>query len=157
MILEQSTLIKFFPCLEIKNLKLNRAIKPRKRNKESYNLVFEPTNDIKIKQTHCLECNSRLVKNGWNFRILILDNQRGKDLFRLNRKRCPKCGEIRPDLSRFAGCFLYLAVNPLQLTGPTQKSGLSNLVAFHPPKKAESPFILYHTIHCFSSGIQYGK
>ena len=77
MILEQSTLIKFFPCLQVKKLPLNKAIKPRKRNKKKYNLVIEPTNDIIIKQTHCLKCNSRLVKNGWNFRILILDNQRG--------------------------------------------------------------------------------
>ncbi len=49
-----------------------------------------------------MRCNSRLVKNGWNLRTAILDKGQGQCNFRLKRKRCPKCGEISPDFSKYA-------------------------------------------------------
>ena len=43
----------------------------------------------------------RLVRNGYNDRIAILDNGLGKLEFCIQRKRCPRCGEIKPDYSKF--------------------------------------------------------
>lgn len=101
MSIEQSTLIKFFPQSLLKKSRFNGPIASKINKKTRYTLIFEPNNDVIIKETHCLKCNSRLVKNGWNNRFLILNNRKGKKKFRLKRKRCPKCGEIIPDLSRY--------------------------------------------------------
>lgn len=100
--IEQTTLIKFFPFLRRRRSERNKSNKREIQADMKYTLILEPNNVLTIKETHCLKCGSRLVKNGWNFRTLILDKSRGKRKLRLTRKSCPKCGEIKPDLSKFA-------------------------------------------------------
>ncbi len=60
---------------------------------------------IYIKETHCLRCGSRLINNGINPRIAILDKGLGRHEFYIHRKRCPRCGEIKPDYSKIAPKF----------------------------------------------------
>ncbi len=67
--------------------------------------MIEADNRIEIDQTHCLACNMRLFKNGFNDRFVILDKNEGSYHFLLHRKRCPNCGEISIDLSNFAPKF----------------------------------------------------
>lgn len=100
--IEQTTLIKYFPCLKINSLTTdgNRCLTRSKE--QSYTLVLVPDHSLHIKEKHCLQCGTRLVKNGSNTRKVFLDKWKGKRTFRLMRKRCPKCGEIRPDYSKLA-------------------------------------------------------
>ena len=99
MLIEQTSLIKYFPFIKKtkkKNPKINRSkISP----KSLYSLEMERDYILKIKETHCLDCGSRLVKNGRNKRLIIRDNGKGKLKFHIQRKRCPRCGEIHPDYS----------------------------------------------------------
>ncbi len=60
---------------------------------------------IYIKEGYCLACGRRLIKNGYNRRIAILGDGLGRHEFRLQRKRCPRCGEITPDYSKLAPRF----------------------------------------------------
>ncbi len=106
--IEQTTLIKFFPNLRKTNATFRIPDQHRTQTNSQYSLIFEPKNNIKIKETHCYRCNSRLVKNGSNPRFLLLNFKRGKRRFRVMRKRCPNCGEIPIELSRYAPkCGLY--------------------------------------------------
>ena len=100
--IEQTTLNKFFPNLRKKRKLDERANRYDKQINTEYTLVLDPNYNVKIRETHCYQCGSRLVRNGWNSRIAILDKGLGKRLFRLLRKRCPYCGEIKPDFSKFA-------------------------------------------------------
>jgi len=70
-----------------------------------YNVVMGLDNVLRINETHCLVCTSRLVKNGHNNRLVIRDQGSGMLRFRIQRKCCPKCGEIFPELSQFAPRF----------------------------------------------------
>lgn len=99
---EQTTLIKFYSFLRKRRSVRSESNKRVNELIQSYTLILEPNNDLIIKETRCFKCGSRLVKNGWNNRILILKNRRGKKKIRLRRKRCPECGEIKPDLSTIA-------------------------------------------------------
>lgn len=103
--IKQSTLNKYFPHLnEPINNSLTTVIKGKEAcSKESkYTLEMKKDGTVYIKETHCLACGKRLVKNGHNPRTAILDNGLGKHEFRLHRKRCKKCGEIEPDYSKLA-------------------------------------------------------
>jgi len=103
--IEQYTLNKFFPNLpEPKNHSLLAEVKRRKALSidKGYTLRMKRNGTIYIKETHCLTCGSRLVKNGHNDRIAILDNGLGRHEFHIQRKRCPRCGEIKPDYSKIA-------------------------------------------------------
>ena len=103
--IEQSNLNKFFPYLhESINNDLATAMegKEGRFNKAHYTLRMKNDGTVYIKETHCLKCGKRLVKNGHNHRIAILDNGLGRHEFRLHRKRCKKCGEIDPDYSKLA-------------------------------------------------------
>jgi transposase-like protein len=98
--IEQATLIKYLP-----GIRINPLISDENRSNSlsetlPYTLVLEPDQSICIKETHCLGCGKRLVKNGSNFRKVVLDKWKGKRTYRLMRKRCPKCGEVTPDYSR---------------------------------------------------------
>ena len=103
--IEQPTLSKFFPNLpKLKNHSLLAELERREAfpNSNGYTIKMKRDGTIYIKETHCLICNSRLVKNGYNNRIAILDNGLGKHEFRIQRKRCPRCGEVQPDYSKIA-------------------------------------------------------
>lgn len=99
---EQATLIKFFPPLRTRRRGRNKGDGREMCLAPKYSLTLEPNNILKVKETHCLKCGSRLVKNGWNFRTLILSKSHGKRKLRIMRKLCPKCGEIKLDLSKIA-------------------------------------------------------
>jgi len=103
--IEQSTLNKFLPnlpnpkkCSLLTELERREALS----NKKGYTLRMKRDGTVYIKESHCLTCGSRLVKNGSNSRIAILDNGLGRHEFRIQRKRCSKCGEIKPDYSQLA-------------------------------------------------------
>ena len=100
--IEQTTLIKFFPFLRKRSGRRGMITVAESPFKPKYGSVLEPNNELKIKETHCLNCGSRLLKNGWNSRVLILEKRRERRKIRLMRKYCPKCGEISPDLSKIA-------------------------------------------------------
>lgn len=103
--IEQCTLNKFFPNLpESKNHSLIAELERGKTlfAGKGYSLRIKRNGTICIKEMHCFTCGSRLVKNGYNDRIAILDNGLGKHEFRVQRKRCPRCGEIKPNYSKIA-------------------------------------------------------
>lgn len=103
--IEQSTLNKFFPNLpKPKNHGLIRKLKRINSltADEGYTLRMTRDGSIYIKEKYCLNCGRRLVKNGYNRRIAILADGLGRHEFRIHRKRCPCCGEIRPDYSKLA-------------------------------------------------------
>jgi transposase-like protein len=52
---------------------------------------------IGIRESHCLHCGRRLLRNGGNPRQVIQDLGLGRKAYRVLRKRCPCCGEIKPD------------------------------------------------------------
>ena len=103
--IEQSTLNKFYPNLP-EPKKPDLLVKKDKSDlmtcDSRYNLRIESGNTIEIEQTHCLDCNKRLKKNGFNNKVAILDEGVGRHEFRLHRKRCDDCGEIKPDYSKLA-------------------------------------------------------
>ena len=106
--IEQSTLNKFFPSLpKPKNHSLMERLKERSAffQDKRYTLRMKRDGTIKIREEYCLDCRKRLLKNGYNHRIAILDNGLGKHEFRIHRKRCPYCGEIKPDYSKLAPKF----------------------------------------------------
>ena len=103
--IEQCTLNKFFP--EIPKPKEHGLIKKLKQINglsvnEGYTLRMKHDGTIYIKEEYCLSCGRRIVKNGYNRRIAILAEGLGKHEFRIHRKRCPYCGEIKPDYSKLA-------------------------------------------------------
>ena len=100
--IEQTTLIKYLPGLKINPLISDEARHSTRSRERSYTLILEPDTSIQIKETHCLQCRTRLVKNGSNSKKVYLDKWRGERTFRIMRKRCPKCGEICPDYSKLA-------------------------------------------------------
>ncbi|MBA7526555.1 hypothetical protein ES705_18717 [subsurface metagenome] len=103
--IEQCTLNKFFP--EIPKPKEHGLIKRLKQingllvNK-GYTLRMKHNGTIYIKEENCLDCGRRIIKNGYNRRIAILADGLGKHEFHIHRKRCPYCGEIKPDYSKLA-------------------------------------------------------
>ncbi len=103
--IEQSSLNKFFPKLpkpkEHSLTKRLKRINSLSAN-EGYTLRMEHDGTIYIKEDYCLDCGRRLFKNGYNRRIAILADGLGKHEFRIHRKRCPYCGEIKPDYSKLA-------------------------------------------------------
>jgi len=106
--IEQSTINKFFPDLpELKNHSLITKLKERDvlSNDEGYILRMKQDGTIYIKEEYCLNCGRRLLKNGYNHRIAILDDGLGKHEFQIHRKRCPRCGEIKTDYSKLAPKF----------------------------------------------------
>ena len=103
--IEQPTLNKFFPNLpEPKDHSLLAELERREAlsNSNRYTIRMKRNGTIYIKETHCLTCGSRLLKNGYNSRIAILDKGLGRHKFRIQRKRCSRCGEIQPDYSKIA-------------------------------------------------------
>ncbi|MHA2198205.1 MAG: hypothetical protein ACXABO_21675 [Promethearchaeota archaeon] len=103
--IEQSTLNKFFP--ELPKPKEHGLIKRLNRINclsinEGYTLRMKHDGTVYIKEEYCFDCGRRLVKNGYNRRIAILAEGLGKHEFRIHRKRCPYCGEIKPDYSKLA-------------------------------------------------------
>ncbi len=99
MFIEQTSLIKYFPFLKKPKIGILRKKHCKSNIKSRYSLEIGRGNTVKIKETHCLDCGSRLVKNGRNKRVIIHDNGKGKLQFLIQRKRCPQCGEIHPDYS----------------------------------------------------------
>ena len=103
--IEQCTLNKYFPKLPkpkehglIKRLKQINSLSAN----EGYILRMKHDGTVYIKEEYCLDCGRRLVKNGFNERIAILADGLGKHEFHIHRKRCPYCGEIKPDYSKLA-------------------------------------------------------
>ena len=103
--IEQTTLNKFFPELpEPTDDSLPSEIESRLAlsNGDPYHLGMKRDGTVYIREIHCLKCGKRLSKNGCNPRTVIFDNGLGKQDFRLHRKICKKCGEMKPDYSRIA-------------------------------------------------------
>lgn len=101
----QTTLLSFDPFLpDIKERNLTREIEKKGiiRSRKKYSICLDTNNIVKIREKHCFECGRRLLKNGFNNRLVILDRGFGKFKLRLQRKRCSKCGEIKPDYSSLA-------------------------------------------------------
>lgn len=103
--IEQCTLNKFFPelpkpkeCSLVKKLEQINSLSAN----EQYTLRMKHDGTIYIKEEYCLDCGRRLVKNGFNERIAILAEGLGRHEFHIHRKRCPYCGEIKPDYSKLA-------------------------------------------------------
>lgn len=99
---KQTTLNKFYPHLP--NSGVHALVKSEEEaenlySDESYSFELKPDGSIEIRETHCLSCHQRLVYNGYNKRIAVLDKGLGKHEFRIHRKRCKTCGEIKPDYS----------------------------------------------------------
>ncbi|MFO8019849.1 MAG: hypothetical protein R6U96_14590 [Promethearchaeia archaeon] len=100
---KQKTLNKYCPNLpDGKKHSLVAELERRENcsSEEDYSIRLELDGTIEIEETHCLTCQRRLVYNGYNERIAVLDNGLGRHEFRLHRKRCPACGEIKPDYSK---------------------------------------------------------
>jgi len=100
--IEQTTLNKYLPGLKINPLTTDEKCSDAKSIEKSYTLRMTSDRTIYIKETHCLRCGMRLVGNGNNPRVAILDMGRGRQEFKLHRKRCKRCGEIKPDYSKLA-------------------------------------------------------
>ena len=97
--IEQTTLNKFFPELpEPTDDSLPSEIESRMAlsKGDPYHLGMKRDGTVYIRETHCLKCGKRLSENGCNPRTVIFDNGLGKQDFRLHRKICKKCGEIKP-------------------------------------------------------------
>jgi len=102
--IEQTTLYKFcsnLPEPKTRDLLVQLSKKEAISN-DNYTLSIGTGNIIEIQETHCFECGTRLKKNGFNDRIAILDEGVGRHEFRLHRKHCRNCGEIKPDYSKLA-------------------------------------------------------
>ena len=84
--IEQTTLIKYFPPLQINALTTDEKRCNPVYNDNTYTLVLEPDMSIRIKETHCSQCGTRLVKNGSNIRRVFLDKWKSKRTFRIMRK-----------------------------------------------------------------------
>ena len=103
IMIEQTTLNKFFPNLpKPQDHSLTKRLKQINRlsTNDGYTLRMKHDGTVDIKEDYCLACGSRLVKNGYNRRIAILAEGLGRHEFRIHRKRCPYCGEIKPDYSK---------------------------------------------------------
>ena len=103
--IEQTTLIKYLPGSKINGLTSDEKDTFPQTTDSFYTLRMRQDGTIIIKESHCLECGRRLLLNGHNPRVVILDRNLGRREFRIHRKRCPKCGEIKPDYSRIAPKF----------------------------------------------------
>ena len=81
MFIEQTSLIKYFPFLNKAKIGILRKRKCNSDIKSLYSLEIGRNKLVKIKETHCFDCGSRLVKNGRNKRLIIRDNGKGKFQF----------------------------------------------------------------------------
>jgi len=102
MSIKQVPLNKFYPSLpepEIPSLEGELSDIEERKPDDRYSIYLELDGTIEIEETHCYDCNRRLVYNGFNERIAVLDKGLGRYEFQLHRKRCPNCGEITPDYS----------------------------------------------------------
>lgn len=103
--IKQTSLLKFSP--DLSNSKKPDIIIEKDEgdslsSDSRYNLSIERDNTVEILETHCLDCGQRLKKNGFNNKTAILDLGLGEHEFKLHRKRCHECGEIKPDYSKLA-------------------------------------------------------
>lgn len=73
-----------------------------------YTVILKHGNVIDIEENHCKNCGALLYHNGFNSKVPVLDKGLGRRLYRVHRKRCPRCGEIGYDFSAIAarnGCY----------------------------------------------------
>jgi len=125
--IEQTTLLKFFPFLpKPKNHSLFVELDKRKEisDGKGYTLRMRRDVTINILETNSLNCGFRLIKNGHNPRIAIFDNGLGRHEFRIHRKRCPNCGEIKPDYSKLAQKYCNYHENYRRKTRQHHMEGL---------------------------------
>lgn len=125
--IEQTTLLKFFPFLpkpKIHSITIDLDKRKEISNGEGYTLRMRRDGTIYIMETHCLNCGFRLIKNGHNPRIVIFDNGLGRHEFRIHRKRCPNCGEIKPDYSKLAPKYCNYHENYRRKTRQHHMEGL---------------------------------
>lgn len=104
----QATLNKYDGSLpEPNNRNLMRVVEESKlvKSQGRYHIQLTKDNTVIIKEMFCFDCGRRLVKNGVNSRLIILDSGLGRFEFKLQRKRCPYCGEIKPCYSSLAPKF----------------------------------------------------
>ncbi len=99
----QATLNKYFPELPPVNI----SPYPTRRHqggqasedKQKYTIGEVAPGIVGIRERHYHTCGQRLHGNGWNPRKVIQDFGMGLKAYRVLRKRCPACGEIKPDYS----------------------------------------------------------
>ncbi|MFX0102174.1 MAG: hypothetical protein ACFFCS_21590 [Candidatus Hodarchaeota archaeon] len=106
MITKQSTLNNFCDFLPAaRPLRLDKALEwelEPKISDNSYTVNLKGENIIEIEEMHCKDCGCQLYHNGYNPKQPVLDRSLGKRYYRVHRKRCPRCGEIKPDYSVLA-------------------------------------------------------
>jgi len=108
---------RILPPIQVKQTSLNKSlpqlppVNPQKdyialselvdgqRIKSLYSISIREGNIMEINEHRCKVCGKKLLDNGFNKRIIELDLGVGRFVFHLHRKRCPACGEIKPDLS----------------------------------------------------------
>ncbi|MHA1998197.1 MAG: DUF6431 domain-containing protein [Promethearchaeota archaeon] len=105
MLIVQTTLHKFFDS--VPDLVSRNRTKTCRRDctsptwNETYDTLLHPDGTVEVAEKHCKCCGAGLIYNGYNDRVPVLDNGKGKKKFRVHRKRCPTCGEVSPTLNEF--------------------------------------------------------
>ncbi len=99
----QATLNKYFPTLPPVNTSYPAPHRQRSgrdpAGQKWYTIAEIAPGLIGILERHCLSCGRHLHRNGSNPRQVIQDLGLGRKAYRVLRKRCPCCGEIKPDYS----------------------------------------------------------
>jgi transposase-like protein len=80
---------------------IQHELEPRIVDKR-YTVILKRGNVIDIKERLCKDCGALLYLNGYNVKMPVLDRGLGRRTYLVQRRRCPRCGEIRYDLSAIA-------------------------------------------------------
>lgn len=126
---KQTSLNKFLPGLSPVNPRKDYIafcmMQDHHAFKSSYTIGIREGNIIEINERRCIRCQKKLLKNGFNKRIIELDLGAGRFVFHLQRKRCLSCGEIKIDLSSIVRAGSLYHDNYARRARQHYKSGLT--------------------------------